>query len=201
MQPTKNAGPNGEDRYSVGATVPPNFIGTYSLQAVAVCAGTAGVPGHEVIGGPVTTPSSASAQNTSARCSSTSKRVIGFGGGVYNGGRQVGLQTVRSAGPRDISRAYAQENGVYTPTWQVQAFAICMTTSDTTTPSGAPVPGDTASTLCSNSPNRFVHGPGGGAWDGTGLIHQILPSSNLKLTTVIITPGSTAAFTSVICLT
>ena len=202
MQPTKNAGPNGEDRYSVGATVPPGFVGTYRLQAIAVCASNAGVPGHEVRAGtPSTPPSSAAAQDAVAGCSSSTKKVLGFGGGVLNGGRQVGLQTVRADKPRGISRTFAQENSNYTPLWQVQSFVICMTSNDTTPPSGAAIPGDTASTLCANNPNQFVHGPGGGAWDGTGLIHQILPSANLKLTTVIITPGSTAAFTSAICIT
>lgn len=35
--------------------------------------------------------------------------MIGFGGGLIDGGREVGLQTIRSTKPRDASRAYAHE--------------------------------------------------------------------------------------------
>jgi hypothetical protein len=198
MQPTKIA--NGQDFYSVGATAPTGFVGTYSLRAIAVCASNAGVPGHEVVPGTATTPSSSTSQDTIELCSSTAKRVIGFGGGVIGGGREVGLQTVRSTGPRDGARAYAREDSSFGGQWQVLVFAICMTTTDTRPPSGAPIPGAVASTLCSDSPNTFVHGPGGGAWDGSGWINQIVPSANLKQNTVVITPGSTAAFTSTICI-
>lgn len=200
MQPVENLGGSGRDAFAVAATAPPGFVGTYSLQAIAVCAANAGVPGHDVVPGTPTTRSASSTQDTTARCPS-GKRVIGFGGGVLDAVSGVGLQVVRSAGPRDISRAYARRvAGNFGEQWRVQAFAICMTTTDNRPPSGAAIPGSTASTLCSNSPNTFVHGPGGGAWDGTGLIHQILPSANLKQNTVVITAGSTAAFTSTICI-
>lgn len=200
MQPIKNLGGTGRDAYAVAATVPPGFVVTYSLQAIAVCARDIGVPGHQVVPGPLTTRSSDPDQNTIIHCPS-GKRAIGFGGGVIGGGREVGLQIVRSTGPRDASRAYAHEvAGGYGGQWQVQAYAVCMTTNDTRPPSGAAIPGQVASTLCSDNPNTFVHGPGGGAWDGIGMINQIVPSANLKQNTVIITSGSTAAFTSTVCL-
>jgi hypothetical protein len=170
MQPTKNLG-GGPDSYAVAATVPPGFVGTYSLEAIAVCASDDGVSGHEVVAGTPTTASSTPGQETLVGCSSSTKRVIGFGGGVIDGGQEVGLQTVRADGLRGIARIFAHEDASgYRGQWRLQAYA-------------------------------FVHtdwevAPG----TGIGLIHQMLPSRNLKQSTVIITPGSTAAFTSTICL-
>jgi hypothetical protein len=200
MQPTPNAGPAGEDRWSVGATALPGFSGSsYTLQAVAVCASD--VRDHEVRFGPLTTPSLASAQSTLVGCSSSGKRVIGSGGSVLNGGRVVGIQTIRPDGPRGISRVFGQAVSPPTVPWQMRAWTICMTSNDNTPTSGAAIPGFTGTTLCSNSPNTFVHGPGGGAWDGTGLINQLFPSANLKANTVTITSGSTAVLTAAVCIT
>jgi hypothetical protein len=198
MQPVRNLNGTGLDAYTVRAAAPPGFIGTFTVQAFAVCASNAGVPGHQVVQSDLTSPSTASAQDTIIGCPA-GKRVIGFGGGVFGGGRQVGLQVVRSTGPRDASRAYAREhvNG-YSGQWQVRAYAVCMTTSDNRPPVGAAIPGDTATTLCSTNPATFVHGAGGGAWDGNGLIHRIVPTATQN--TVVITPGSTATLTSTVCI-
>jgi hypothetical protein len=201
MQPTKNFGPNGEDLWSVAATVRPGFSGaSYTLQAVAVCATNAKVPGHEVRFGPLTTPSSAAAQNTSVGCSSSSKRVIGSGGGVVNGGQVVGIQTIRPSGPRDISRVFGQAIASTSSPWQMRAFTICMTSNDNTSTTGAAIPGFTGTTLCTDTPDAFVYGPGGGAWNGIGLLNQLFPSADLKANTVTITSGSTAVLTSAVCL-
>lgn len=200
MQPIRNFNNTVRDAFIVGVVRPPGFTGTINVTAYAMCAPTASVPGHEIIQGVPTSLSSRTAQDGVAVCT-PGKRVIGFGGGVLSGGSEVGLQTVRSSGPRDISRVFAREDADgYNLPWQAVAFAVCMTTSDTRPPVGAAIPGSTGASLCPTSPSTFVHGPGGGAWDGIGLIHAIIPSADRRRTDVTITAGSTAVLVSTVCM-
>jgi hypothetical protein len=197
LQPIKNVG--GQDKASVTSAAPTGVVTSYRLLAVAVCAPSASVPGHQVVRSLFTGPSSATTQDTAAVCPA-GKKVIGYGAEV-NGDRGVGLQVVRSDKLRGISRAYARELPPgYADQWGVQAVAICFTTNGTETPVGAAIPGSDATVLCPTSPVTLVHGAGGGAWDGTGMIRRLEPSSDLGRARVELTPGSTATLVSLLCL-
>jgi hypothetical protein len=67
---------------------------------------------------------SASSKEALATCPSGS-RVLGGGGYIQGGGRQVHLTRLQALGSSDRFAAGAEENGAYAGSWRVYAYGIC----------------------------------------------------------------------------
>jgi hypothetical protein len=67
---------------------------------------------------------SASSKEALATCPSGT-RILGGGGYVRNGGRQVHLTRLQALGSSDRFAAGAAENGAYAGSWRVYAYGIC----------------------------------------------------------------------------
>ena len=187
LQPMQSGG---RDSFVVAAQEPDTgYAEGWHLQAYAVCAPAASVPGHLIVASAPASTNGAFVA-TAAGCPA-GKKVIGSGAalrtsdGVGLVGGQVGLQVSRAAGPLDITRAAAHEDadGFSSP-WTLTSFAICVTG----------IPGQHADTVLEAGPvvdprcqpagllPTIVHGPGGGAGlndSGLTWLQVIYPYSDL----------------------
>ncbi|MFF5217664.1 hypothetical protein [Micromonospora sp. NPDC000442] len=175
------SGPGQTDRYEVWADEPPGGIsGNWALEGYAICAPAASVPGYNILP-QASGYSSVSPRSTAAGCSG-GQRVIGSGASIAGGGfGSVGLQMSRASGPLDIARAAAAEDGSYSGTWQVTAYAICAN------PVGAAAEGSVQTGVSSASHTcpgtEQVHSVGGATGAGSAgqtFLNSLYPDVNLR---------------------
>lgn len=169
------------------AASPITFGGSWSLQAYAICADLGALPQYQI----VQDSNDASAQTSqqfAVPCPAP-KRIIGTGGAVFSGGRDIGLNEYRADGNLGLARVSGRvAAGGVGGTWGLTGWAIC---TNPIVP-GAEVdaslqPGNTGRQLCFS--NKLVHGPGGG---GSPFLHSVVPSSDLRRLDVVST-GSIAS--------
>jgi hypothetical protein len=90
---------------------------------VAVATPASAVPGLTLVTA-ASAFDTASGKEALAQCPSGT-RVLGGGGFIQNGDRQVHLTRLQALGSSDRFAAGAQENGAYGANWRVHAYAIC----------------------------------------------------------------------------
>ncbi|MDG4770186.1 hypothetical protein [Solwaraspora sp. WMMD792] len=94
-----------------------------TLVGVAVAAPASAVPGLVFVSG-VSALDSTSSKEALAVCPAGT-RILGGGGYVSGGGRQVGFTRLQALGSSDRFAAGAAENGAYAGNWRVYAYGIC----------------------------------------------------------------------------
>ena len=124
-----NAGPDG---YRVGAAeVGDDAVGSWWLQAYALCADAASVPGWELerASGPLQRSDEVQRVPVGCDTADTAKRVLGTGAAIETssqGQGQVVLQVARVSADGRLVRAQAHEDATtYGLTWHLDAYAIC----------------------------------------------------------------------------
>ncbi|MFV2018471.1 hypothetical protein [Micromonospora sp. LOL_023] len=94
-----------------------------TLVGVAVAAPASAVPGLVFVSG-VSASDSTSGKEALAVCPAGT-RILGGGGFINGGGRQVGFTRLQALGSSDRFAAGAAENGAYAGSWRVHAYGIC----------------------------------------------------------------------------
>jgi hypothetical protein len=94
-----------------------------TLVGVAAAAPASAVPGLVLVSG-VSANNSTSSKEALAVCPAGT-RILGGGGFINGGGRQVGFTRLQALGSSDRFAAAAAENGAYAANWQVHAYGIC----------------------------------------------------------------------------
>ncbi|WP_326554408.1 hypothetical protein [Micromonospora sp. NBC_01813] len=94
-----------------------------TLVGVAVATPASAVPGLVFVSG-VSANNSNSSKEALAVCPAGT-RILGGGGFINGGGRQVGFTRLQALGSSDQFAAAAAENGAYAGNWQVHAYGIC----------------------------------------------------------------------------
>lgn len=94
-----------------------------ALVGVAVAAPASAVPGLVFVSG-VSAFDSTSSKEALAVCP-TGTRILGGGGYLSGGGRQVGFVRLQALGSSDRFAVGAAENGAYASSWRVHAYGIC----------------------------------------------------------------------------
>ncbi|MDG4766785.1 hypothetical protein O7632_22175 [Solwaraspora sp. WMMD406] len=98
-------------------------VASGTLAGVAVATPASAVPGLVFVSG-VTALDSTSSKEALAVCPAGT-RILGGGGYVSGGGRQVGFTRLQALGSSDRFAAGAAENGAYAGSWRVHAYGIC----------------------------------------------------------------------------
>lgn len=146
------------------------------------------VPGLQLVTG-MSALDSASVKEALAACPS-GKRVLGGGGYIYGGGRQVHFYRLQALGSSDQFAAGAVERGAYGANWRVYAYAICGSqpagleyVSYSTTSTSDPYRAATAE--CSAGKKLISMGARvlDGYEDGQVIIDDVMLSSTLETTT------------------
>jgi hypothetical protein len=126
LEPTEHL--NGTDihGYVVEATdVPPGIVGSWTLEAYAICAKASSVDRHHiVVTSTAPNPPSPPVQKLDAVCPS-GERELGTGVRINLPNHRVGLQVARTDKLGGLTRAQAHEVGTFTGSWNLVAFAVC----------------------------------------------------------------------------
>lgn len=144
------------DTYIAEAASEPGFTGSWWLQAYAICAPA---PAGLQIVTASTTSASPTFTSTFADCPS-GKKLLGTGGQIFGGGREVGLQR---SGPdtgatRSLSTAREDANG-YSGNWSLTVYGVCVNAISGTQVTSTTASGSVTVTSC---PSGSVHSVGGG---------------------------------------
>ncbi|MFY1632808.1 hypothetical protein ACN27F_05875 [Solwaraspora sp. WMMB335] len=94
-----------------------------ALVGVAAATPASAVPGLVFVSG-VSASDSTSSKEALAVCPAGT-RILGGGGYLVGGGRQVGFTRLQALGSSDRFAAGAAENGAYASSWRVHAYGIC----------------------------------------------------------------------------
>jgi hypothetical protein len=176
--PVRGGSSAGGDHIVVSGAAPPGFTGAWTIQPYAVCANSSALPNYQIVPDTEFPASSSTAREFHVLCTG-SKRAVGSGAAIVDGGREVGLTAYRTDEPRGLARAYGEEDASgFGDAWRLQAFAICADPLPNFSVQASLQPGPTGRQVCPTG--SFVHGPGGGAGTGGFFLQRLVPTADLR---------------------
>jgi hypothetical protein len=194
------------DSYFVQAMRMDDSTGSWSLRAFALCAVLGNPLQFGRYSSPVEPPSSAPFQHAEAVCPQ-GMRALSAGGYIFADSTaqplRVGLQLIRTSGPRDIARATARAAAGFTGPRYLRAIVMCgpVDPAGTAPTVGTVVSGTDAVTTCPTATKTHGAGGGGSTTDsGLTWLDGIVPSEDLRRVSASMTTAPTAGMVaSAVC--